>query len=79
MEVLSQQWRETLKQACEGEAPQAATNEQKRAFHALAHLAKVYTNLTRSAGMDLLAQIQQDRPGASSTVQNIALRHGWEP
>ena len=72
-------WRQMLVQSCEAEGPTAENNEVTRAYNALAYLAKSYAGLTREYAMDCLLQIRQDRAGVSSTVQNLALRHGWKP
>ena len=79
IDPLGQEWRESVVQTCECEAPQAKGNEQTRAYNALAYMAKNYKPLTREVANDLLLQIREDRAGASSTVQNLALRHGWKP
>ena len=77
--VTKEVWRHLLVQTCEAEGPKAGGNEQTRAYNALAWMAKSYVGLTREYAMDCLLQIREDRAGASSTVQNMALRHGWKP
>ena len=79
MDLLQEEWRQMLVQSCAAEGPKAGNNEVTRAYNALAYLAKSYVGLTREYAMDCLLQIRQNRAGASSTVQNLALRHGWEP
>jgi hypothetical protein len=72
-------WRQSLIDTCDAEGPKAASNEQTRAYNALAHMAKNHVALTKVFAIDCLLQIRQDRAGAASTVQNIASRHGWNP
>ena len=72
-------WRRSLIEICEAEGPRAATNEQFRAYNALAYLAKHYVALTKEFAYESLQHIREDRAGTPATLQNMALRHGWQP